>query len=66
MKVSKMVVINIGNYQSLRLGVDECPNYAIADNIIIQELQRIGLPVDQKVKQVLLYENSELTGETKK
>lgn len=59
MKVSKQIVINIGNYQSLRLGVEDVPNYTIADAVITREINRLKLPVDQKIKQVLIMNNSE-------
>ena len=64
MKVSKQVVINLGNYQSLRVGVESAPSYAAADAVIIRELNRLKLPVDRKVKQCLLWEKPEVSNET--
>jgi len=64
MKVSKQVTINLGNYQSLRVGVEEAPTFSDADSVIIRELHRLKIPVDQRIKQCLLWEKSEVRNET--
>jgi hypothetical protein len=58
MKVSKMIVVNIGNYQSIRIGVDDCPSYAVADGVLIRELERIQIPIDSKIKQAILWDEN--------
>jgi len=55
MKVSKHLTINIGQYQSLKLGVDEAADFKNADAVLIAELQRIDIPVDKKIKAALLW-----------
>jgi hypothetical protein len=53
MKFSKNITINIGQYESLKLGVEEAPNYRDADKIIIAELKRLEIPVSKKIMQCL-------------
>jgi hypothetical protein len=53
MKVSKTLTINIGQYQSLKVGVDEAPTFEAADAIIIAELKRVDIPVDSKIRKCL-------------
>lgn len=59
MKVNKTITVNIGNYQNVRIGVEQAPSYAAADAVIIRELNRLKLPVDTKIKQCLLWEKPE-------
>jgi hypothetical protein len=59
MKVNKMITVNIGNYQTVRVGVESAPSFAAADAVLIREIRRLKLPVDQKVKQCLLWEKPE-------
>jgi len=53
MIVSKHLTINIGQYQSLKIGVDEAPSFEEADRVIISELNRLDIPVDAKIKECL-------------
>lgn len=53
MSVSKMLTINIGQYESLRIGVEDAPSYEKADDILISELKRINIPVSKKIHQCL-------------
>jgi hypothetical protein len=53
MKVSKQVTLNIGNYESLKIAVDDVPTYEHADAVLIDELKRIGIPPSKKIKQCL-------------
>lgn len=53
MKVSKHLTINIGQYESLKVGVDEAPSFEDADKTIIAELKRVEIPVDTKIKKCL-------------
>ena len=58
MRYGKTITVNIGNYQSLRLGVEDAPSYTFADAIILKELHRLNLPIDERVKQCLSWQNS--------
>lgn len=52
-KVTKQLTINLGQYESLRIGVEDAPSFEEADDIIVSELKRISLPVDKKIRQCL-------------
>jgi hypothetical protein len=52
-KVSKLISINIGQYESLKLGVEDASCYDDADAVIISELKRIDIPVSNKIKQCI-------------
>jgi len=59
MKFSKQVTINIGQFQSVKLSCEEAPSFKEADQVIINELQRLRLPVNSKIKQVLQWNTAE-------
>jgi hypothetical protein len=52
-RVAKHVTINLGNYETLKLGVEDTPNYEEADIIIVDELKRLGIPISDKIKRCL-------------
>lgn len=52
-RVSKSVTVNLGNYESLKLGVEDAASYDEADAIILAELQEAQLPVTARVRQCL-------------
>ena len=56
MQVEKSITINIGQYQSVKLGVSGAPTYEDCDKILIAELERLRLPVSKKIQQVLLWQ----------
>ena len=56
MLFSKIITINIGHYQSLKIGVEEAPDYQTADQVIIDELLRLQLPVTKKIRQCLQWQ----------
>jgi hypothetical protein len=43
MKFEKVVTINLGNYESLKLGVADASSFEECDIAISKEAQRIGL-----------------------
>jgi len=53
MKVSKSVTVNLGNYESLKVGVEDTATYEEADEIIIAELIRLEIAVSSKIQHVL-------------
>jgi hypothetical protein len=53
MMVSKNLTINLGKYESLKLGVEDAADYAAADAVIIAEIKRIEIPVSKKIQQCL-------------
>jgi len=59
MKFEKCLVINIGDYQSLRIGISNAPSYEACDQYLISELERIGIPVNATIKQVIQWEKKE-------
>ena len=57
MRCSKLLTINIGGYESIRLGIEDAPTFEACDSAIIAELQRIDIPVSKKIQQCLQWEN---------
>lgn len=53
MKFIKVVTINLGDYNSLKLGVDDAPSHEEADKFIISECKREGIEVNHKIRQAL-------------
>ncbi len=51
--VTKQLTINIQQYESLKVGVEDAPSFEDADKIIISELKRINIPVSKKIRQCL-------------
>lgn len=58
MMITKHVTINLGNYESLKLGVDDVDSYEQADMILLAELKRLEIPVSSKIRQVLKTQTS--------
>jgi hypothetical protein len=56
MRVEKTLTINIGNYESLKLGILDAPTFEDADKALIAELERLKIPVDSKIKQALSWQ----------
>jgi len=56
MRYSKLLTINIGGYESIRLGVENAATFEACDAAIIAELQRIDIPVSKKIQQCLQWE----------
>lgn len=57
LKVNKSITLNLQNYQSLRLGVDDADSFTDADQVLIMEIQRLGLRVDDRIKRVLMWQD---------
>ena len=53
MKMEKTITINLGNYQSLKVGCTDAPTYEECDQEIINELIRCGINVDEKIHKAL-------------
>jgi hypothetical protein len=53
MKFQKQLTINIGGYESIRLGVEDAPSYEDCDKALTAELHRINIPPSSKIKQCL-------------
>jgi len=53
MKFEKGVVCNLGTYQSLRLSITDAPSFQACDKLIIEELKRLDIPVNDRIKNVL-------------
>jgi hypothetical protein len=55
MKVVKSLTINLGGYESLKIGVEQAPTYEDADRVIISELKRLDIPVSSKIRQCITW-----------
>ena len=53
MKYEKAITINIGNYESLRLCVSDAPSFEECDEEIKNELNRLGIEVDEHILKAL-------------
>lgn len=57
MKVEKHLTINLGGYQSLRIGVVDCVDFVEADSILIKEITNIerlqGMHLPDSIKKTL-------------
>ena len=53
MKHTKQLTINIGNYESVRLGVESADSFETCDRAILAEVERMGLTVSNKIKECL-------------
>jgi len=49
MKVTKHITINLGNYESLKIGVEDVDDYEVADKILIDELRRMKIMVSSRI-----------------
>jgi len=52
-RVSKSITVNLGNYESLKLGVEDAASFDEADAIILAELREAQLPTTPRVRQCL-------------
>ncbi|GAI20730.1 unnamed protein product [marine sediment metagenome] len=50
---SKSLTINIGQYESVKLGVAEATSFEACDEVLLAELRRLGLPVTKKIQQAI-------------
>lgn len=50
MNFEKTLTINLGNYESLKLGVKEAESFEQCDYELDKELLRLGLPVKKGIK----------------
>ena len=53
MKFDKSVKVNLGNYQSIGLGVSDAPSFEECDRVIVEELLRMDIAVDERVHRAL-------------
>jgi hypothetical protein len=53
----KLLTINLGSYETIRLGIDDAPTFEACDAAIIAELQRIDISVSKKIRQCLQCRN---------
>ena len=53
MKFEKAITINIGNYQSVRIGVSDANSFADCDEALIKHVIKMGFDVDEMVKRAL-------------
>ena len=53
MKVTKHITVNLGNYESLKIGVEDIDDYEVADKILIDELRRMKIAVSSRILQAL-------------
>ena len=53
MRYEKIITINLGGYQSMKLGITDAPSFADCDKHIIGHLKELGIPVDKDIHQAL-------------
>ena len=53
MKYDKQITVNLGNYESLKVGVSDAPSFEECDKILIAELKSRGVFVDKKIRTAL-------------
>ena len=58
MKVSKGVTINLQMYQALKLSVEDVDSFEHADELLINEIKRLEIPVSDKIKQCLHWQET--------
>jgi hypothetical protein len=58
MKFQKQLTINIGGYESIRLGIEDAPSYEDCDKALTAELHRINIPLSNKIKQCIHWPES--------
>lgn len=56
LKFEKTLTINIGAYNSVKLGVSDAPSYLACDEVLITELKRLNLPRNAKINAVLKWQ----------
>ena len=52
-------MINIGQFQSVRICVSEAPSFEDCDQSLISELERIKIPLNEKIKQAIQWEEKD-------
>jgi len=55
MKYEKSITLNLGNYESLKIGVSDAPSYNECDNAIKQHLNELSVKIDDTIKRALLW-----------
>ena len=58
MQVEKSITVNLGDYQSLKIGVTGAPSYEEADKVIIAELERLEITASNKIRQSLHWQQT--------
>ena len=53
LKVGKSLTINIGQYQALRISVEDVATYDEANAVLIDEINRLKIPVNKRIRQCL-------------
>jgi len=53
MKYEKVVTINLGNYESIKLGVSECESFDECNKMITDEIIKNKLPFDKQIRKAL-------------
>jgi len=56
MKFEKTLTMNLGHYESLKLGVSDASDFAAADAKLCEELQQINLPhISNNIRRAINY-----------
>jgi len=55
MKFSKSITINLGNYESIKIGVDDAPSFEDCDKMIVEELMAKKIGAGMKIHQFLAW-----------
>jgi len=52
-KYEKSITVNLGNYESLKVGVSDAPSYNECDKAINEHLNNLGIEVTNGIKRSL-------------
>ena len=55
-RFEKVATINIGQFNSVKVGVSDSPSFQQCDKVIIEELKRLDIPVNDRIKAVLQWQ----------
>jgi hypothetical protein len=58
MQVEKTITVNLGDYQSLKIGVSDAPSFEEADKILISELERLEITASDKIRKALHWQQT--------
>ena len=53
MKYEKSITINLGNYESLKVGVSDAPSYEECDKAIKDHLKELSISIDKTIERCI-------------
>jgi len=59
MKYEKMITVNVGNFESIKIGVSDAPSFDECNKILIEHLKDLGISVDKNIHKALDWKEKE-------